>query len=266
MTKPITDFFRDLGYPLKNIQWSWGARAGDSVLLRAWDDEPGIRKRTVSVLRASTHPRKSGRNGRKERIKQLEFLWSGEGTGYVVMLTAKDRSAPKRSIKSYRDDVVFPIRRLEEQDDGAVTAQLGPPIRVERLATHAGTHRTSQGIGPFPGSQVAKELRKRAARFAKIQVRTGQTAFRAAVFYAYGGRCAVSGCAVPAALEAAHRRGRDWKKGHNAATDGILLRSDLHGLYDRRLLSFDSRGRVKLRTEAVEHYGAFQGKVTLVPR
>ncbi|WP_164853366.1 HNH endonuclease signature motif containing protein [Paraburkholderia kirstenboschensis] len=52
------------------------------------------------------------------------------------------------------------------------------------------------------------------------------------------GQCAISGCDIPEALEAAHLRGRKWREGHNAAEDGILLRRDLHMLYDRELLDF----------------------------
>ncbi len=39
MAKVISQFFRDLGYPLKNIRWSWGARRENVIVLRTWEDE-----------------------------------------------------------------------------------------------------------------------------------------------------------------------------------------------------------------------------------
>jgi putative restriction endonuclease len=72
--------------------------------------------------------------------------------------------------------------------------------------------------------------------FRQIVARRGQPAFRMALLEAYQGRCAVTGCDVPVALEAAHLRpyrGPD----SNAVTNGLLLRADIHTLFDLRLLA-----------------------------
>jgi hypothetical protein len=104
-------------------------------------------------------------------------------------------------------------------------------------------------------------LEERAKRFAQVEVRTQQGAFRKAVFLACGGSCVVSGCRIPEALEAAHLEGRNWRDGQNAASDGILLRRDLHALYDAGLLSFTEDMQVRLSPAIREHYGAFEGVV-----
>ena len=44
------------------------------------------------------------------------------------------------------------------------------------------------------------------------------------------------------ALEAAHRRGRRWREGHNRAADGWLLRRDVHTLYDKGLINISDDG------------------------
>lgn len=119
--------------------------------------------------------------------------------------------------------------------------------------------------GTTQPSTFHDDLAIRAARFAKVQVRTEQRTFRESVFYAYGGRCAISGCSVPEALEAAHLTGRDWRRGHNSASDGVLLRRDLHTLYDRGLLRILDDGQVELDTELLAHYGLFDG-VTILTR
>jgi hypothetical protein len=114
---------------------------------------------------------------------------------------------------------------------------------------------------PVPTLSTANpdSLEERENRFAQVEVRTQQGAFRKAVFLACGGRCLVSGCRIPEALEAAHLEGRSWRAGHNAASDGILLRRDLHALYDAGLLSFTEDMLVRLNPAVREHYGAFEG-------
>jgi hypothetical protein len=72
-----------------------------------------------------------------------------------------------------------------------------------------------------------------------IMQRRGQARFRQALLEAYRKRCAISGWNAVDALEAAHIRtykGED----DNHVTNGILLRADLHTLFDLRL--------IKLRT------------------
>lgn len=56
-------------------------------------------------------------------------------------------------------------------------------------------------------------LAERAKRFAQVEVRPDQQAFRKAVFMGCGGVCVVSGCDVSEALDAAHLKGRDWRQG-----------------------------------------------------
>jgi hypothetical protein len=120
---------------------------------------------------------------------------------------------------------------------------------------------TEDNVAPAPVPPAAdpNSLEERAKRFAQVEVRTQQGAFRKAVFLACGGRCVVSGCSIPEALEAAHLEGRSWRDGHNAASDGILLRRDLHALYDTGLLSFAENMLVRLSPTVREHYGAFEG-------
>lgn len=112
---------------------------------------------------------------------------------------------------------------------------------------------------PVPPAADPNSLEERAKRFAQVEVRTQQGAFRKAVFLACEGRCIVSGCSIPEALEAAHLEGRSWRAGHNAASDGILLRRDLHALYDTGLFSFAEDMRVQLDPTVCEHYGVFEG-------
>ncbi|MFC5496293.1 HNH endonuclease [Caenimonas terrae] len=102
--------------------------------------------------------------------------------------------------------------------------------------------------------------------FAWSATRPHQSAFRSAVFEACAGRCVITGCDVPDALEAAHLTGRSWRSGFNTADDGVLLRRDLHALYDCGMLCFDRCGRVRLSTAARAHYSQYEGLEVRLPR
>jgi hypothetical protein len=103
------------------------------------------------------------------------------------------------------------------------------------------------------------KLEVKAARFASVEVRPEQAAFRRLVFEACNGRCVISGCDGGTALDAAHLVGRDWRKGQNGAKDGIMLRKDLHALYDAGKLTITSTGAVECHEE---YYSEYQGKAT----
>jgi putative restriction endonuclease len=102
--------------------------------------------------------------------------------------------------------------------------------------------------------------------YRQIVARQGQPAFRAALMDAYRGRCAVTGCDVPAALEAAHLRPYRGPES-NAAINGLLLRADIHTLLDLRLLALDptSRRVILSKQLAGTHYEALSGRVIADP-
>jgi putative restriction endonuclease len=84
------------------------------------------------------------------------------------------------------------------------------------------------------GVEDARERTMRA-----IAQRRGQKAFRDALIAAYEGKCVITGCAVLDVLEAAHiypYRGPETNK----VTNGLLLRADLHTLFDCGLVAIDA--------------------------
>jgi hypothetical protein len=68
-----------------------------------------------------------------------------------------------------------------------------------------------------------------------IKVRRGQQFFRSSLLRAYTQSCAITGCKVLAVLEAAHITPYLGPE-TNHITNGILLRSDLHTLWDSHLV------------------------------
>ncbi|KDE89030.1 hypothetical protein DF40_008770 [Stenotrophomonas maltophilia M30] len=68
-----------------------------------------------------------------------------------------------------------------------------------------------------------------------IYVRRGQRAFRRKLLKSYDKTCAVTGCKIEALLEAAHIS--PYLGDHtNSVNNGLLLRADIHTLFDLGLL------------------------------
>jgi hypothetical protein len=43
----ISSFYKRLGFPLRNLRWSWGAHSASGVLLTTWTDD--VEERVVRV-------------------------------------------------------------------------------------------------------------------------------------------------------------------------------------------------------------------------
>lgn len=98
---------------------------------------------------------------------------------------------------------------------------------------------------------------------AEVEFRVQQQVFRLLVGTRYGWTCPVSGSTVKEVLDAAHLPGRDWRF-HNQATDGVLLRSDLHRLLDSGLAAIGN-GRFLIRKEArLGEYAQFHSR-SMIP-
>ena len=101
--------------------------------------------------------------------------------------------------------------------------------------------------------------------------RLGQGAFRLSVTDGYGRRCAVSGERTLPILDAAHIRSHA-SGGEHEMSNGILLRTDVHKLFDRGYVTFtnDLRFAVSERLKADfdngVHYYAMQGHQLASPR
>lgn len=88
--------------------------------------------------------------------------------------------------------------------------------------------------------ESAQEI-ARLIRLGEQATRPGQREFSEEIRRNYDGRCALTGCATPAALQAAHIRIGD-RSDDNTPANGILLRADIHALFDRLLITFSEDG------------------------
>jgi putative restriction endonuclease len=101
---------------------------------------------------------------------------------------------------------------------------------------------------------------QRAKTIAQVIRRRGQSKFRKALLAAYQGKCAITGCNAIEALEAAHITpylGDDT----NHPQNGLLLRADIHSLFDLGLLSINPETSTVEMSESLKgsSYSSLQG-------
>lgn len=94
----------------------------------------------------------------------------------------------------------------------------------------------------------------------QIRARRGQRDFRLKLLERYDSKCLISGCSLVDALEAAHIVPYRGQK-DNEPSNGLLLRTDLHTLFDLDLLGIEpSTLRVHVRERArLGGYNEFDG-------
>ncbi|MBD1433770.1 HNH endonuclease [Sphingobacterium sp. DN00404] len=71
-----------------------------------------------------------------------------------------------------------------------------------------------------------------------IKLRRGQQKFRDALLKRYNNTCVITGCKIVDILEAAHIRPYRGKN-DNHPSNGLLLRADIHTLFDLNLIAID---------------------------
>jgi hypothetical protein len=211
---------------------------------------------------------------RDDLIQAIEALSALRGTDTIIIKTLKDMGSPlaRTHYRGLADE-------YEREHPGEIPVEAvslkHPPrrrlafIRVLQehlreldarlpldsdLASDAGN-----GEGPqVPGALSDADARTRVRR--DIVARQGQAQFRDALMRAYGGRCAVTGCDSPYALEAAHIR--PYRGEHtNIVSNGLLLRADIHTLFDLGLLAVNPATLTVAISDWLPgtHYKQFQG-------
>ena len=118
-------------------------------------------------------------------------------------------------------------------------------------------------LGRFDISGSPEDRRMQAAASA---LRQGQPRFRRQLLKAYDYRCAITGYDVKDALDACHIRTFPGKD-DNSVSNGLLLRADIHDLFDAYLLGIDpDTGEVWIGKDLKgTKYAELEGKKSRVP-
>jgi len=160
-----------------------------------------------------------------------------------------------------------PARNVGPEVTGTLVKLLGfgPPSAVSP-ATLAELEQERQLVDKagFFVPENAEDQRKRVLR--SIVQRQGQQEFRMALLAAYDGKCAMTGCGVTDVLEAAHIH-RYLGEETNVVSNGLLLRADLHTLFDLRLVGVDATTMqiCVAPNLAATSYGELRGKLLATP-
>ncbi|WP_454875363.1 HNH endonuclease [Paraburkholderia xenovorans] len=145
--------------------------------------------------------------------------------------------------------VDFRRLRTESSDASQERAEKGG----ETDAVESGLHAPAVNWGD--GKQEAEER-----QLVAIKTRRGQPDFRDRLLRAYNTTCAVSGSTIEPLLEAAHIVPHALVTNY-AITNGILLRSDIHTLFDLHLIAVDSDCRVAIsRSLKWTEYAQYRGR------
>ena len=139
-------------------------------------------------------------------------------------------------------------------------------FHVESKATlETFNEETREAASPEFDPKNVEDGRRRVLR--EVYRRQGQQTFRRKLMKAYGARCAITGEKVEWVLEAAHITPYMGTK-TNAVANGLLLRADIHTLFDLALIAIDPDER-KIRVStalAGTEYTKLQGKKLAEPK
>jgi predicted restriction endonuclease len=225
-------------------------------------------KGTASIWLFVTEEKTADRTQYHDRLEEGVLHWQGQTSGRTddLIIGHRDRGL----------EILLFLRKRKYEFPGAGFRYAGrfqyeahtgsnpTSFTLRRLVNSAAIPPTEADNSPFDPKNIA-DARERISR--TIAQRRGQKAFRDALIAAYDGRCAITGCDVLDVLEAAHihpYRGPETNK----VVNGLLLRADLHTLFDCALVDIDPETLTVIVAPSLRRseYGALHGQALRAPR
>jgi putative restriction endonuclease len=212
----------------------------------------------------------------------LAWAAFGEANGAASLPEMRARIARyRKAAPGDRSDFEIGCRILTQPFFFEEPDWLPVPASWARNIVSFKTYTTADTDGLALWEAVAERLERRptpdaaepAARFGEphlIRPRLGQGAFRVLVTDVYQRRCAVTQERTLPALEAAHIRPYG-EGGEHKASNGLLLRRDIHSLFDAGYvtvtpdLRFEVSRRIKEEFDNGRHYYALHGQPVTPP-
>lgn len=142
-----------------------------------------------------------------------------------------------------------------------------PPPTVSPDGSYASQLRKSATKADEDGYFEPASLEdEREHKLTEIVQRRGQPGFRSKLIAAYNGCCAVTGCDVVSALEAAHIKPY-LGPASNHVSNGLLLRADIHTLFDLNLIGINPESLQVVLAEHLRetYYETLDAQELIVP-
>ncbi|MEW6511719.1 MAG: HNH endonuclease [Bacteroidota bacterium] len=140
-----------------------------------------------------------------------------------------------------------------------------PPLNFKPNTVQGKTYETSSGtgkriwnevlarLGTQPGYlELEPEIRKKGPLYV-VEGRIGQSGFRTSLIEAYHRRCAISQERTMPALEASHIKPYN-QSGPNKVSNGLLLRADLHQIFDEGYITITTDFRIEVSKRIKQEY------------
>lgn len=161
-------------------------------------------------------------------IDALRLAWDNRPDSFVSLEAAAETLAILRALKS--ESTTKPSYREMLSHELVIDLSDALPLENPDVGSQS---------APLPSRELELLHADRRTMRAQVSVvRAGQANFREGVITRYGGKCCISGCDISALVEAAHvipYRGDQ----SNDMSNGLLLRVDLHRLFDAHLVSIN---------------------------
>jgi hypothetical protein len=162
-----------------------------------------------------------------------------------------------------------PFRTRYERLEASLREEVRPEIPVRSEPTQVGT--SIKDNAPISTERPALELGfnlddppdERRSELSRRVIREGAATFRKEQMKLWAAQCAATGCNIREALDAAHIF-RYLGEHTNRPDNGILLRADVHKLFDKNLIAVEERtGQLIWRVSARlmgSDYAALEGR------
>ena len=147
-------------------------------------------------------------------------------------LTSSQFSGGEATVRRKLSELGFEVRRIPSSNKGVVD--------TKAEATTAALKKAERELASAGEFDALSEDDDRERVIASIVRRRGQAAFRDSLLIAYGHKCAVTACQVAEVLEAAHIKPHQGAR-TDVVVNGLLLRADLHTLFDLGLMAIDPK-------------------------
>jgi hypothetical protein len=250
----------------------WGVTPGEeSGNKTKWDRmNPGdvaLFSREGRIFSAGTvakkiHDRKLSRHlwGEDEAGETWEYMY------FLKEMRSMDIPYKKfNAAAGYKENnVIQGFNVLPEEKSAAVLLLLG--MQFVETVNEKELTKVRKAVAETREFDPQNEAEGRKKTLAAICRRQGQPEFRRKLIEAYSGRCAMSGCDAVQTLEAAHIMPYNGP-GTNHPANGLLLRADLHTLFDLGLITIDPATLKVVLAPSLKNtsYAKYEGKIISFP-